>query len=231
MSDVPTSRPFYRRRPVLSGLLALVVMMPVVYAGLYAAAPLLWPHPPPDHSDVTNPRFHEGLAAYGKADYRTAMDIWLPLARAGLPAAQYRVGRLFSFGEGVTHSDEEAFRWYLLAAEQGQMNAQYNLGASYWAGKGVVQNQNHSDYWFHAAAEQGHVMAMVSYAHNLREQGRIDEASVWFWKASNRGNKFALVFLSTFGDKEARAMEDWSDYPCLYFVNGLMNRSHYPCGQ
>ena len=40
------------------------------------------------------------------------------LAEQGDPSAQYELGEVYEFGEGVVQNDEEAFNWYLRAAEQ-----------------------------------------------------------------------------------------------------------------
>jgi uncharacterized protein len=146
MTDNLPAPPFHRRRPVASVVLALGVLLGVVYAGLYAMASTLWPNPPLDHSDVTEPRFHEGLAAYYDGDYKSAMDIWLPMAEAGNPTAQFRVGRLHSFGEGVPTNEGTAAKWYQLAAEQEQMHAQFGLGYLYYFGYGVPKDRDRSEY-------------------------------------------------------------------------------------
>ena len=50
--------------------------------------------------------YDAGMAAYERGDFTTAMTEWRPLAEAGDPEAQYRVGGLYVFGEG-THRDYE----------------------------------------------------------------------------------------------------------------------------
>jgi len=41
--------------------------------------------------------------------------------------AQFNLGLMYDFGEGVPEDDEEAVRWYREAAEQGNAAAQVNL--------------------------------------------------------------------------------------------------------
>ena len=62
------------------------------------------------------------------------------LAEQGDATAQFRVGSMYSFGEGVPENDAEAVRWYRLAADQGDADAQTNLGAMYEEGEGVPEN-------------------------------------------------------------------------------------------
>ena len=49
---------------------------------------------------------------------------------------------------------EEAFKWYRLAAEQGDAVAQSNLGTCYFGGEGVEQDYGEAVKWFKKAAEQ-----------------------------------------------------------------------------
>ena len=76
----------------------------------------------------------DGTAAYQEKDYLKAIQLWRPLAQAGDPAAQYRLGVMYAEGRGVAANDAEAALWFERAAEQGEPMAQYNLGASYAEG-------------------------------------------------------------------------------------------------
>ncbi len=49
-------------------------------------------------------------------------------AEQGDAAAQFNLGVMYSFGDGVLQDDKEAVRWYRKSAEQGVAEAQYNLG-------------------------------------------------------------------------------------------------------
>jgi hypothetical protein len=54
----------------------------------------------------------------------------------------------------VPDDDEEAVRWYRLAADQGDGNAQYNLGVMYDNGDGVPQDDVQAYMWFSLAASR-----------------------------------------------------------------------------
>ena len=45
--------------------------------------------------------FEDGLAAYQRDDYATALRLWRPLANHGDSDAQYRLGRMYLTGLGV----------------------------------------------------------------------------------------------------------------------------------
>ena len=61
------------------------------------------------------------------------------LAESGDADAQYNLGVMYAFGEGVAKDQVEAVKWYRKAAEQGDADAQYNLGVRYAKGEGVLK--------------------------------------------------------------------------------------------
>lgn len=81
--------------------------------------------------------FNEGLEAHERGDYATALKEWRPLAEKGLAKAQYKLGIMYEWGQGVTQRYAEAVRWYHTAAEQGYLDAQITLGNMYRAGRGL----------------------------------------------------------------------------------------------
>ena len=83
-------------------------------------------------------------------------------AEQGDVDAQFRLGFMYSIGEGVLEDDAEAVRWYRKAAEQGDAGAQNNLGLMYANGEGVPEDDAEAVRWFHKAAEQGLVNAQCA---------------------------------------------------------------------
>jgi uncharacterized protein len=79
--------------------------------------------------------------AYDRADYKTALKVWLPSAEAGDAQAQVSVGEIFEKGLGTDPNYEVAALWYGRAAEQGNKQAQFNLGTLYEQGLGVEKNK------------------------------------------------------------------------------------------
>lgn len=61
--------------------------------------------------------------------------------------AQFVLGLMYSVGEGVEENDQEAIKWYRLAAEQGYADAQNNLGVMYAIGQGVTKNYVEAYKW------------------------------------------------------------------------------------
>ena len=68
--------------------------------------------------------FDKGLAAAEAGDYTTALSELKPFAEQGNAVAQLLLGFMYRDGLGVIENDEEAVRWFGLAAEQGNASAQ-----------------------------------------------------------------------------------------------------------
>ncbi len=75
--------------------------------------------------------------SYDRANYGTALKIWLPLANNGDKQAQTYVGEIFEKGLGITPDYQAAATWYRRAADQGYSRALVNLGFLYEKGLGV----------------------------------------------------------------------------------------------
>lgn len=79
--------------------------------------------------------------SFDRADYATALKIWLPQAKAGDPEAQTYVGEIYEKGLGLKPDYEAAAHWYAKASEQNFSRAQINLGNLYEKGLGVVADK------------------------------------------------------------------------------------------
>ncbi len=90
--------------------------------------------------------------AFDRADYATALKIWLPQAQAGDPNAQTQVGEIYEKGMGIQPDYEIAALWYKKAARQNYSRAQINLGYLYEKGLGVEQNISEAMNWYRKAS-------------------------------------------------------------------------------
>ena len=99
--------------------------------------------------------FEEGLDAIHRTDYDKALEKLKPLASQGHPAAQYNLGVMHEWGNGVPQDDVIAMKWYRLSSEQSHRDAQNNLGAMYSKGEGVEQNFVEALRWFVVSADNG----------------------------------------------------------------------------
>jgi uncharacterized protein len=82
----------------------------------------------------------DGVAAYQRGDYATAMRLFRPLADSGNARAQYNVGLMYAKGQGVPQDHAQAAAWFHKSADQGYADAQSNLGFMYEYGHGVPQD-------------------------------------------------------------------------------------------
>ncbi len=58
------------------------------------------------------PGFDEGMAAYKRGDYATALREWRPLAEQGHNGAQNNLGLMYDNSRGVPQDYAEAAKWY-----------------------------------------------------------------------------------------------------------------------
>src|SRR5437764_10645808 len=93
--------------------------------------------------------------AAGRGDYKTALEIWGPLAHAGVPRAQNNIGACFAEGLEVERDLALALRWLTLSAESRDPVGQRNLAALYFKGDGVEQDYARAAELYRAASEAG----------------------------------------------------------------------------
>jgi len=147
--------------------------------------------------------FQAGMDAYLADDNATAYKEWKPLAEQGHAEAQYRIGRMYENGDGVTQDYNEVMKWFRLAAAQGHAQAQYRIGRMYSRGDtgyihepfGVTQDFKEAVKWYRLGAEQGHVGAQYSLG-LIYDAGKVglpqnSEAVKWYRLAAEQGHEEA----------------------------------------
>jgi uncharacterized protein len=92
----------------------------------------------------------------------------LARAQRGDPAAEARLGWLYSTGRGLPQNFAEAAKWYYRAATRGNATAQYELGMAYNKGQGVPRDYVLSYLWLNLSAAQA-VGADREYKTTLRD--------------------------------------------------------------
>lgn len=65
----------------------------------------------------------EGISCFKVQDYRRAFIRLKPEAIKGQPDAQYAVGYMYYYGQGVTEDKQKALYWIKCAAKVGQPDA------------------------------------------------------------------------------------------------------------
>lgn len=136
--------------------------------------------------------FEAGVAAYERADYQRALEIFRPRAEQGDAAAQAYLGAMYRLGHGVAPDDRQSARWLLRAAEQGHAEAQYSLASLYAMGLAEppaaselnqaadAKDLDTAIFWYRGGTRRGHA-----------------EAARWFHRAAERGLPVAQYRLAT----------------------------------
>jgi uncharacterized protein len=113
----------------------------------------------------------DGIAAYQRGDFATALQLFQPLAERGDASAQCNLGVMYEQGRGVAQNYREAMRWFRLAAVQGNASAQSNLGVRYYKGQGIAQDYGEAMKWYRMSAEQRNPEAQFNLG-VMYEEGR-----------------------------------------------------------
>lgn len=67
--------------------------------------------------------FYEGIRCFRSENYRTAFIKLKPEAMKGQPDAQYAVGYMYYYGQGIVEDRKKAWYWIHRAAQAGQLDA------------------------------------------------------------------------------------------------------------
>ncbi len=93
----------------------------------------------------------DGVDAWGRGDYKTAVAEWRGPANAGDADAQFNMGQAFKLGRGVPMDLAKAEQFYKRAADQGHLQASDNYGLI------LFQNQRRKEAlpYLRASANRG----------------------------------------------------------------------------
>ncbi|MES1158319.1 MAG: AAA family ATPase [Terricaulis silvestris] len=112
-------------------------------------------------------------------------------ANGGNALAQYRLAKLYEFGDGVAIDATQAREWTARAATAGNRHAMQDLGVFLAHGEGGPIDESGAMRWFTQAAELGLTDSQISLA-QLYEQGHgvaanASEAMYWYLVAAREG--------------------------------------------
>ncbi len=114
--------------------------------------------------NTSNRRPDLAYGAYQRGYYLTALELALPRADAGDPAAQTLIAEIYWRGRGVAIDRKRAASWYKFAAEGGQREAQFAYGNILLRGKIVPEDKEKGRYYLEEAAKAGHTRAAFNLA-------------------------------------------------------------------
>lgn len=110
---------------------------------------------------ITDEETHNAQAARVKAVTAPPTSDIPTMAAQGDAGAQYKLGHLYAYGQGVPQDYAQAALWYTKAAAQGHAGGQYSLGALYLYGQGVLKDLVQAHLWLSMAAAQGEQFAAL----------------------------------------------------------------------
>ena len=115
----------------------------------------------------------------------------LALADKGEAESQYKLGKMYTEGAGVSINHTKATAAFENAAKQGYAKAEYKLGLNYYEGTGVNRNRKTACKWFKAAAEQNHPASQYylgkMYASGSGVKQNYTTSLEWFTRAVDGG--------------------------------------------
>jgi TPR repeat protein len=97
---------------------------------------------------------HEGRGGLAQ-DNEQAVAFYRLAAAQGLDGAQFNLGYMYYYGDGVAEDEAEALRWYQLAAAQGQPFALYQVANCHEEGLGVRKSKAAAIRWYRRAQAAG----------------------------------------------------------------------------
>ncbi|HSD60526.1 MAG TPA: tetratricopeptide repeat protein [Burkholderiales bacterium] len=150
--------------------------------------------------------YKEGRKEFESGDQVAA----IPKLKAAADQGHVRAQTLLGYILDVSEYDEEAVKYYQMAADKQDPEGLYALGGMYAAGEGVKQDPKKALELIRASAELGYETAInaMALAYWERQPGVDpkapdfnDQALVWFRRAAEKGYPSACSFLAkSYGD-------------------------------
>jgi len=127
------------------------------------------------------------------------------LATNGSAEAQYELGLMFEYGQGVDQDDATAVYWYEQSAAQLFVDATYRLAVLNDNGWGLPTNKGKAIDLYKTAAEKGHQLAQhdlaIMYFHGNDAPKNLLEAYKWLKIAVVSGSPLMQKHLSRVADE------------------------------
>lgn len=198
-------------------------------------------------------RVDEAYGAYQRGLYVTAMELALPRAQLGDPAAQTLLGELISNGLGVRKDLKAAAFWYQQAADHGDPGAMFRMAMLLMEGDVVKQDKAKADALMRKAADAGNAAAAFNLAQIIIGEGKgpesLKKAMPYYRTAAEAGIPDAQYALSQIymslpevGADHKQQAEDWIRKAALqrfdtaeldlglWLVNGTLGKRDYDAG-
>ena len=113
------------------------------------------------------------------------------LAEGGFVYAQFHLASIHYDGSGIQQNSNQAFHWFMKAAEQNHALSQYQLALMYYRGERLERDWEETVIWLEEASEQGHVPAQHRlariYYKSKGDLRNLNRAFYWCKKAAEQG--------------------------------------------
>ncbi len=118
----------------------------------------------PEPETIVETSVDLAFGAYQRGYYLTALDLALPRAESGDPAAQTLIAELYQLGLGVGLNLKTAATWYKIAADGGNREAQFAYANMLIEGKTIKLDKVLAQQYMQKSAEAGHAKASFNLA-------------------------------------------------------------------
>jgi TPR repeat protein len=128
-------------------------------------------------------KYHNAIALLEEGDQKAAHDIFMSLSDQGDDRAQYQLGQMYDYGQGVDRNIDKAVYWYERASAAGNKQAQHSLGIIYIVGRGLNPDYDIAIQWLKKSAEQGYIPAYseLGWAYLKRGKNFSDLCNAIYW--------------------------------------------------
>ncbi|TQV86883.1 tetratricopeptide repeat protein [Aliikangiella coralliicola] len=150
-----------------------------------------------DERKVEQALLTDCVSHYRAESYRVASKTCLTAAEQGIPRAQWLLAHIYYYDLAEQNrTAEQAFEWFLKAAESGWPEAQTFVGESYVAADGVEQDFDKAYQWLVKAAKFHDTKAEFALGMMFYNgQGRpkdLGSAISWFKKAATKRHTMSI---------------------------------------
>lgn len=145
------------------------------------------------------------------------------LVATGSPEVKYNLGMFLNNGIGTPRDNKAAFRFFSEAAEAGNELASYKVGC-YLAGQfpGVVPvNEQEAVKYKLRAAEAGYDIAQYDVGMHFWKKRDIENALLWWERASRQGNLEATAYLANYLTSDA-SLDEAKGYGLMLIFKDMM---------
>jgi TPR repeat protein len=156
-----------------------------------------------------------GIRAENAKNYTEAMKWYMLADNQGNAHADYAIGSLYWWGNGVTQDYKEAMKWYQKSAEKGNTDAEYAIGTLYENADGVIEDYVEAMKWYQKSAAQGNDTADYAIG-TLYESGRgvtqdYLEAMNWYQKSAELRNDTAKYAIGSLYENGEGVHQDYRE--------------------